>query len=72
MKVLSVKIEKIGLKDATQYIEPYITVSVRGECYKEVICLFQIYHNVAEIYLKQQNELSLNISIDKRKKMIQI
>ncbi|XP_061174465.1 axin interactor, dorsalization-associated protein B-like [Saccostrea echinata] len=29
MKVLTVKIERIGLKDATQYIEPYITVSVR-------------------------------------------
>lgn len=31
MKVLTVKIEKIGLKDATQFIEPYITVSVKGE-----------------------------------------
>ncbi|XP_062614451.1 axin interactor, dorsalization-associated protein B-like [Saccostrea cucullata] len=29
MRVLTVKIERIGLKDATQYIEPYITVSVR-------------------------------------------
>lgn len=29
MKVLTVKIEKIGLKDATQFIEPYCTVSVK-------------------------------------------
>lgn len=30
MTLLTIKIEKIGLKDAGQCIDPYITVSVKG------------------------------------------
>lgn len=32
MTLLTIKIEKIGLKDAGQCIDPYITVSVKGSC----------------------------------------
>jgi len=31
MTLLTIKIEKIGLKDAGQCIDPYITVSVKGQ-----------------------------------------
>lgn len=31
MTLLTIRIEKIGLKDAGQCIDPYITVSVKGE-----------------------------------------
>ena len=31
MMLLTIKIEKIGLKDAGQCIDPYITVSVKGQ-----------------------------------------
>lgn len=30
MSLLTIKIEKIGLKDAGQCIDPYVTVSVKG------------------------------------------
>lgn len=30
MTLLTIKIEKIGLKDAGQCIDPYMTVSVKG------------------------------------------
>lgn len=30
MSLLTIKIEKIGLKDAGQCIDPYMTVSVKG------------------------------------------
>ena len=31
MTLLTIRIEKIGLKDAGQCIDPYITVSVKGK-----------------------------------------
>ena len=31
MTLLTIRIEKIGLKDAGQCIDPYITVSVKGQ-----------------------------------------
>lgn len=31
MTALTIRVEKIGLKDAGQCIDPYITVSVKGE-----------------------------------------
>lgn len=30
MTLLTIKIEKIGLKDAGQCIDPYVTISVKG------------------------------------------
>ena len=30
MTLLTIRIERIGLKDASQCIEPYISVSVKG------------------------------------------
>lgn len=39
MSLLTIKIEKIGLKDAGQCIDPYMTVSVKGKCSKAPLML---------------------------------
>lgn len=40
MTLLTLKIEKIGLKDAGQCIDPYITISVKGTA---LFCFSCIY-----------------------------
>lgn len=39
MSLLTIKIEKIGLKDAGQCIDPYMTISVKGNLHTSNTCL---------------------------------
>lgn len=54
MTLLTLKIEKIGLKDAGQCIEPYMTISVRG--------MTQIFPNLLFVYMKPHNSIELKNS----------
>lgn len=47
MTLLTLKIEKIGLKDAGQCIEPYMTISVRG-----ITAIFFIILLILVVYMK--------------------
>ena len=42
MTLLTLRIDKIGLKDAGQCIDPYMTISVKGMCMYIFLLLLQL------------------------------
>lgn len=50
MTLLTLTIEKIGLKDAGQCIDPYITVSVKGRAQQRLLTAYQICLNIFLTY----------------------
>uniref|UniRef100_A0A8C2CA69 Axin interactor, dorsalization associated n=1 Tax=Cyprinus carpio TaxID=7962 RepID=A0A8C2CA69_CYPCA len=50
MTLLTLTIEKIGLKDAGQCIDPYITVSVKGRAPQRLLTAYQICLNIFLTY----------------------